>query len=364
MKMEKEAVINILAPALRALFADGDVLAKVSYKETEVEDAQSVIINLPCSEQTEDIIAALKSEVSAVRGKNVTIVIKGIGSFEITMPECRKGRVASKVAIDTGAAQGFGLEIAESLANNGADVVLADINREGVKSAAAKLNARFGRDIATGVVMNVADKDSIKAALSKVVKIYGGFDIFVANAGVLRAGSVKELAEKDFDFVNSVNYKGYFLCVQNAAPVLAVQNMVKPDYMSDIIQINSKSGLVGSNRNGAYAGSKFGGIGLTQSFALELIDDGIKVNSICPGNFYDGPLWSDPENGLFTQYLETGKVPGAKSIADVRKFYEAKSPIRRGCTTTDVMHAILYVIDQRYETGQAVPVAGGQVMLG
>ena len=131
----------------------------------------------------------------------------------------------------------------------------------------------------------------------------------------------------------------------------------------DIIQINSKSGLKGSNKNFAYAGGKFGGIGLTQSFALELMPFKIKVNSICPGNFFDGPLWSDPENGLFVQYLKGGKVPGAKTIEDVKAFYEAQVPAGRGCTAEDVAKAIFYVIDQEYETGQAVPVTGGQNML-
>jgi sorbitol-6-phosphate 2-dehydrogenase len=121
--------------------------------------------------------------------------------------------------------------------------------------------------------------------------------------------------------------------------------------------------LEGSNKNGAYAGAKFGTIGLTQSFALELVEDNIKVNAICPGNFLDGPLWSDPKKGLFVQYLEAGKVPGAKSIDDVRKFYESKVPMNRGCRIEDVMKALLYIVEQTYETGQAVPVTGGQVML-
>ena len=82
-----------------------------------------------------------------------------------------------------------------------------------------------------------------------------------------------------------------------------------------------------------------------------------------PGNFFDGPLWSDPENGLFVQYLQAGKVPDAKTVEDVRHFYEAKVPMLRGCHAEDVVTAILYVIDQRYETGQAVPVTGGQDML-
>ncbi len=131
----------------------------------------------------------------------------------------------------------------------------------------------------------------------------------------------------------------------------------------DILPINSKSGLEGSKRNFAYAGSKFGGIGLTQSFALELVPYNIKVNAVCPGNFFDGPLWSDPERGLFVQYLRAGKVEGAKTIDDVRAFYMSKVPMGRGCVPADVVRAILYLHEQEYETGQALPVSGGQTML-
>jgi sorbitol-6-phosphate 2-dehydrogenase len=134
-------------------------------------------------------------------------------------------------------------------------------------------------------------------------------------------------------------------------------------YMTDIVAISSKSGLEGSNKNGAYAGAKFGTIGLAQSFALELVAENIKVNSVCPGNFLDGPLWSDPDRGLFVQYLAAGKVPGAKTLEDVRRFYESKVPLNRGCRTVDVVRAICYIVEQKYETGQAVPVTGGQVML-
>ncbi|OPZ08060.1 MAG: Sorbitol-6-phosphate 2-dehydrogenase [candidate division BRC1 bacterium ADurb.BinA292] len=211
--------------------------------------------------------------------------------------------------------------------------------------------------------MDVGDARSIAEALHRVIRLWGGFDIFIANAGVLRAGGVQDLTEAEFDLVTRVNYKGYFLCVRLAARVFALQHRALPGPYGDIIQINSKSGLTGSNRNFAYAGGKFGGIGLTQSFALELIADRVKVNAICPGNFFDGPLWSDPENGLFVQYLRAGKVPGARTVDDVRRAYEAKIPMGRGCTAADVLKAILYVIDQDYETGQAIPVTGGQVML-
>jgi NAD(P)-dependent dehydrogenase (short-subunit alcohol dehydrogenase family) len=167
-----------------------------------------------------------------------------------------------------------------------------------------------------------------------------------------------------FEKMTRINYNAYYYCVKFASEVMKIQNLERPGYFTDIIQINSKSGLRGSNRNFAYAGAKFGGIGLTQSFAMELAPFRIKVNSVCPGNFYEGPLWSDPQNGLFVQYLKTGKVPGARTIDDVRRFYEEQVPMKRGCRLEDVMKAVLYIIDQEYETGQAVPVTGGQVMLG
>ena len=275
----------------------------------------------------------------------------------------KAGRAAGKVVVVTGAAQGFGFEISKQLVAEGAHVALLDLNVGGTAAAAEGLTQQYGAGRVIGVGANVTQAASIESAMHLVIRAFGGFDAFVSNAGVLKAGSVKTLKSEDFDFVTSVNYKGYFLCVQKATPVLAVQHLANPEYWSDIIQINSKSGLEGSNKNGAYAGSKFGGIGLTQSFAMELIEDNIKVNAICPGNFFDGPLWSDPKNGLFVQYLNTKKVPGAKTIEDVRRFYENKVPMRRGCMAEDVMKALFYIMEQKYETGQAVPVTGGQVML-
>ncbi len=275
----------------------------------------------------------------------------------------KAGRAEGKVAVVTGGAQGLGLEIAQALARAGAHVVLADINADGASAAAEAINDSLGKNMAISLAMNVADGESVARAIAAVVRKFGGLDLLVSNAGVLRAESVKTQSQQDFDFVTNVNYKGFFICVQQASAVLATQHECCPSYRSDIIQINSKSGLVGSNRNGAYAGSKFGGLGLVQSFAMELIEDGVKVNAICPGNFFDGPLWSDPDNGLFVQYLRTGKIPGAKTLEDVRKGYEAKVPMGRGCRTDDVMKAIYYIIEQQYETGQALPVTGGQVML-
>ncbi len=273
------------------------------------------------------------------------------------------GRLTGKIALVTGAAQGFGLGITESLLAEGATVVLADLNVDGATAQAERLAAQYGAGKALAVGVDVSNPDSQVDAIHEVVRQLGGLDVFISNAGVLRADGVMTQSVADFDFVTNINYRGYFLGVRAAAPVLAAQHAVRPDRLFDIIEINSKSGLEGSKRNFAYAGSKFGGIGLTQSFALELIEYGIKVNAVCPGNFLDGPLWSDPERGLFVQYLRAGKVEGATTVDDVRHFYEAKVPIGRGCLPSDVGRAVMYVIEQQYETGQALPVTGGQNML-
>lgn len=271
--------------------------------------------------------------------------------------------VRGKVCVVTGGAQGFGEGMVRSLSANGAFVFVADMNTDGAKAVADSLNKSAGATVAAAVGVNVTDEQSVEKMADEIESLTGGMDLFVSNAGVLRAGSVKELSLKDFQFVTSVDYMGFFVCTKYAARLLAVQHSACADYQTDIVCISSKSGLQGSNKNGAYAGAKFGVIGLVQSFALELVADNVKVNAICPGNFLNGPLWSDPVRGLFVQYLNAGKVPGAKTVADVRAFYEAKVPMRRGCETSDVMRAMLYIVEQKYETGQAVPVTGGQVML-
>ncbi|RIH66049.1 SDR family NAD(P)-dependent oxidoreductase [Mariniphaga sediminis] len=274
-----------------------------------------------------------------------------------------QGRLENKTVVVTGAAQGFGAGIAEILFNQGANIVVADLNEEKGKEFARQLNSKGTKNSAEFVSVNVSEAASVDEMVRKAVLRFGGLDVLISNAGILRAGGLDEMEPSTFELMTKVNYTGYFLCAKYAQRVMKIQHRYKQDFYMDIIQVNSKSGLKGSNRNFAYAGGKFGGIGLTQSFALELMPFNIKVNSICPGNYFDGPLWSDPEKGLFVQYLNAGKVPGAKTIADVKLFYEAQVPAGRGCTPEDVAKAIFYVIDQQYETGQAVPVTGGQNML-
>lgn len=274
-----------------------------------------------------------------------------------------KGRVEGRTIIVTGAAQGFGEGIARELMAQGANIVVADLNEATGEKTAASFNEKAGANKAIFVKTNVADMASLRNLMKETILNFGALDAFVSNAGVVRAGGLDVMTPENFEFVTKINYEAYFFCAKVASHIMKIETRYDPEYFADIIQVNSKSGLRGSKANFAYAGGKFGGIGLTQSFALELAPYRVKVNSICPGNYYDGPLWSNPENGLFIQYLNAGKVPGAKTVQEVKDYYLAQVPMRKGCNPVDVCKAILYAIDQTGETGQAIPVTGGQVML-
>lgn len=301
------------------------------------------------------------------RQKNYTYKITS-GTF----PKNRSTVVKNRVAVVTGGARGFGAEIARGLVADGATVYIADLNYDGARERAEILNNEYnnGGAVAFPVEVNVSNEGSVAKMCETIALQSGGIDLCISNAGIVKSvSSIMEQDIDDFRLVTDVNYIAFAIVTKHVAGMMKTQHVasrvVRNDspWMADIIQINSKSGLVGSNKNASYAGSKFGGIGLVQSFAKELVEWGIKVNAICPGNFFDTPLWSDPDKGLFIQYLRAGKAPGAKSVADVKAFYEAQVPMRRGCTGPDVIRAIYYLVEQLYETGQALPVTGGQVMI-
>jgi sorbitol-6-phosphate 2-dehydrogenase len=276
---------------------------------------------------------------------------------------CRPAVVKDRAALVTGGAQGFGEEIARGLVSAGALVFIADLYKPGAEKLAAALNREYGRTTAFPIETNVGDEGSVENMAETIALNCGGLDLCVSNAGVLRASSILEQDISGFRFVTDINYVAFAIVTKYCGRLMKAQHAASPSWFTDIVQINSKSGLEGSNKNGAYAGSKFGSIGLVQSFAKELVECNIKVNAVCPGNFFDGPLWADPEKGLFVQYLKAGKVPGARTVEDVKAFYESRVPMGRGCTGPDVIRAILYLVEQIYETGQALPVTGGQVML-
>ncbi len=330
------------------------------------------IISQVSTERMPDFISIKNTGLVALAENKLTSdwLIDCIDKFKVglgftTKPVVKKTkrRVEQKIVVVTGGAQGIGAGIANEMFAEGANIVIADLDEINGNALVNEINTTGQSNKAYFVKTDVSNPQSVDELIQKTILEFGGLDVMISNAGVLRAGSLEEMSPETFKFVTDINYTGFFLCTKFASAVMKIQHEYNSKFFFDIIQINSKSGLKGSNKNFAYAGGKFGGIGLTESFALELMPYNIKVNSICPGNYFDGPLWSDPQNGLFVQYLKTGKVPGAASIEDVKKYYEQQVPAARGVRIKDIARAVYYVIEQEYETGQAVPVTGGQVML-
>jgi len=348
-KLKKQMYANIIAIQKIGVFiwgetkAEADKLVALFLDMVKIKKYSSINNNINFKE--------IKSYLSKTYGSMITGLQR------------EKKDLSEKIAIVTGAAQGFGKGIAEFLVEEGANVVLADLNTDMARKNVLELNKEYGQGKSLAVKADVTNEDYVKNMIWETVKEYGGIDILISNAGVLKAGGLDCIDLESFESSTKVNYTAFFICTKYASEPMKIQFCFNKDYFMDIIQVNSKSGLEGSGRNFTYAGSKFGGIGLMQSFALELVEYNIKVNAVCPGNFFEGPLWSDPKNGLFIQYLKSNKVSGAKTVEDIRKYYEGKVPMKRGCQINDITKAILYIINQKYETGQAVPVTGGQIML-
>ena len=259
-------------------------------------------------------------------------------------------QLTDRIALVTGGAQGLGAAICRRLAREECDVMVADLNGEQAEKTAQAVAQESGRRV-RAMQVNVADEGQVRALVDTVVSEFGRLDILVANAGIVRSGPVDELSLRDWQLVIDVNLTGFFLCAKYAAAVMKRQRS------GVIVQINSKSGKKGSFKNGAYAASKFGGIGLTQSIALELAEYGVRVNAICPGNLLDSPLWV---NELYGQYAKRLGI----SEAEVRQKYMDQVPMKRGCTYEDVANVMVFLASDQasYMTGQAINVTGGQEM--
>ena len=130
-----------------------------------------------------------------------------------------------KVSLVTGGAQGFGEGIVRGLIAEGGIAYIADMNYEGAKVLANQLNSEAGREVAIPLLVNVTNEASVEEMMNQVALKTGSLDIFISNAGVLRAGSVKELSLKDFQFVTDVDYTGFFICTKFASIQMAYQNL-------------------------------------------------------------------------------------------------------------------------------------------
>ncbi len=261
-----------------------------------------------------------------------------------------------QIAIVTGGAQGLGEAICHRLACEGAHVIVADLNLEGAEGVATAIRARTDRR-AIAIQVDVTNEPEVAAMVDRAVEEFGQLDILVSNAGILIAEPIDEFPANKWQAVINVNLFGYFLCAKHAARVMKAQRSGVGKQGGVIIQINSKSGKKGSYKNSAYAASKFGGIGLTQSIALELAEYGVRVNAVCPGNLLDSPLWA---NSLYSQYAKKWGI----TEEQVRQKYVDQVPMKRGCTYEDVCNVVVFLASDQasYMTGQAINVTGGQEM--
>jgi sorbitol-6-phosphate 2-dehydrogenase len=257
-------------------------------------------------------------------------------------------QLTDKVAIVTGGAQGLGEAIAGRLAREGCRVVIADVNESGAATTAAAIARETGGRV-LGVKVDVTKEAEVETLFERTTREFGRVDIVVVSAAILIAEPIAEADAEKWRAVMNVNLFGYFLVTKHACRAMKKQGG------GSIININSKSGKKGSAANSAYAASKFGGIGHTQSVALEMAPFNVRCNAICPGNLLDSPLWTHPEKG---------KVPGAKTVEDVRKAYIAQVPMKRGCRYEDICNAVVFFASDQssYITGVALSVTGGQEM--
>jgi sorbitol-6-phosphate 2-dehydrogenase len=255
-----------------------------------------------------------------------------------------------KRVVITGGAQGLGEAITKCFLQEGCHTLVADIAQQQITETIEKLKADFGEKV-SGIKCDVTNEDDVKKLCEEAVKKWGGIDIFVANAGILISGAITEFDVARWRKVIEVNLVGQMICMKHALPIMAKQH--KGSY----IQINSKSGKKGSFKNSAYASSKFGGIGLVQSAALEMAEVGVRINAVCPGNLLDSPLWV---NSLFKQYARNQGI----SEEEVREKYINQVPMKRPCTYEDVCKVVLFLASDlsSYMTGQAINVTGGQEM--
>jgi NAD(P)-dependent dehydrogenase (short-subunit alcohol dehydrogenase family) len=256
-----------------------------------------------------------------------------------------RGLLADRVAFVTGAARGIGLAIAQRYAEEGARVVLGDVDSSAVEATAQTLAAAGVG--ATGVAVDVTSSESVQAALKACLERHGRVDIVVANAGVMYLGHVLDTPLREWQRVIDINLTGAFLTCQ-----VFGRQLVEQGTGGMIILTSSFFGLRGGRENGAYAASKFGMVGLMQCLAAELGPYGVLVNAVCPGQV---------DTQLLRTFFRDRALLRHESEQSVRRSLEDRVPLGRLAQTEEVADAYVFLASglNRYITGQSISVDGG-----
>ncbi len=244
--------------------------------------------------------------------------------------------LSARVAIVTGSGQGIGREIALTLAEHGASVVISDINATTANEVAAEIVAKNGKSMA--ITADVTVQEEVASLVDQTVSSFGQIDILVNNAGIARDTLLMRMSSTDWDQVLATNLKGAFLCTQ-----AVVRHMIRQRW-GRIINIASVVGLIGNSGQANYAAAKAGLIGLTKTTARELAARGVTANAIAPG-FIDTEMTrklSDNAKQEFLRQVPLGYPGLPKDVADAVAFLASE--------------------EARYITGHVLNVDGGMVM--
>jgi 3-oxoacyl-[acyl-carrier protein] reductase len=247
-------------------------------------------------------------------------------------------RMTGKSVIITGAAKGIGRGVAEVFAEEGADVVIADVDLDEAEAAAAAI--RDGGGAAVAAHVDVTDPDSLEACVSDTVERTGGLDVLIHNAGIYPDVRLVDMSVEDWDQVHGVNLRGTFLAVKAVLPTMLEQGRGR------IVITSSITGpRVGNPGLAHYSASKAGVNGFVKTAAIELARSGITINTVEPGNIMT-PGMTD--------------VLGADYIRD----QERSIPMGKLGTPEDIAYAMLYLASDEagYVTGQSIVVDGGQIL--
>ncbi|MFA9491469.1 MAG: 3-oxoacyl-[acyl-carrier-protein] reductase [Anaerolineales bacterium] len=247
-------------------------------------------------------------------------------------------KLKNKVAVITGAAQGIGRAIATTLAQQGANVVVSDIQLEKAETTAKEIMAETGQKV-IAVHADVVDSASVKAMIDRTIDEFERIDILVNNAGTTRDGLIMRMKEVDWDLVLNINLKGTFNCSK-----AVVRPMMKQHY-GRIVNITSVSGLIGQVGQTNYSASKAGIIGFTKALAREVGSRKITVNAVAPG-LVKTALTIDLPQELKDMFIEM-------------------TPLGRYGEPEDIANAVAFLVSDEasYITGHVLSVDGGMAMV-